>query len=212
MNCGAICHTVDALFVSASSEPHNFKTPEVHRFLCAASAKEEFTVGYCGSGGLSPVSSSLFQSISSSVGASLVRFVLLFLVHSAFYSVSHLHEIIWGGVPGIVFCLFVFEYFSNRLVCTAHGPRIWFVAEDDLELLTPLPLLPQWWGHGQRLPHLFFYVVLGIKPEALCMVDSLGSLPSVLCRAGSSPCNSAARASSMFRSECSQVLWVHFSP
>lgn len=88
MNCGAICLVVDALFVSASSEPHNFKTPEAHRFLFAASAEEEFTVGYCGSGvgvGLSPVSSSLFQSISSLVGASLVRFVLLFLVHSGFY-------------------------------------------------------------------------------------------------------------------------------
>lgn len=50
MNCDAICLVVDALFVSASSEPHNFKTPEAHRFLFAASAKEEFTMGYCGSG------------------------------------------------------------------------------------------------------------------------------------------------------------------
>lgn len=86
MSCGANCLMVDALFLSTSSEPHNFKTPEVHRFLFAASAKQEFTVGYCGNGGggLSPVSSSLFQSISSSVGASLVRFVLLFRVHSGF--------------------------------------------------------------------------------------------------------------------------------
>lgn len=49
------------------------------------------------------------------------------------------------------------------------------VGKDDLELLMFLSLYPKGFDYTCMLP-CFTYVVLGVKPEALCMLDKLSAI------------------------------------
>lgn len=67
-------------------------------------------------------------------------------------------------------CLIFVSFFLDRVLCGPGWPGTLRVAEDDLELLVLLLLLPKCWKHGFTPPQSV-YVVLEVKSGLPLMLD-----------------------------------------
>jgi hypothetical protein len=70
--------------------------------------------------------------------------------------------------------------FWGRILSSPGWPQRSYVDEDDLELLTFLPLGPKCWDLQARGAHAWLYFHVGLPVSLLCVLVTLGWAPCLL--------------------------------